>query len=111
MHRDIFQHRIYKGLIGPGSDSFGLPDEEEIISDYPLQRYFSAVLFPEKNFSATEEEDDATTLQSETEESNSLPMEKISVENGNDKPEEFKKGENTSEDESKVNQNHFNPNN
>ena len=44
-HRDTFQERLLKGLIGSGSDSFGLPDEEEILSDYPLQRYFSAVIF------------------------------------------------------------------
>lgn len=44
----IFRDTIRKGLIGPGSDVFGLPDEEEIISDFPLKRYYSGVLFPEK---------------------------------------------------------------
>ena len=62
-HRDTFQERLLKGLIGSGSDSFGLPDEEEILSDYPLQRYFSAVIFPEKKFSATESEEDELELQ------------------------------------------------
>ena len=46
--RDYFEDRIEKGLIGPGSDSWGLPDDIEIISDYPLIRYFSGILFPEK---------------------------------------------------------------
>lgn len=44
----IFRDKIKKGLIGPGSDIFGVPDEEEIISDFPLKRYYSGVLFPEK---------------------------------------------------------------
>lgn len=46
--RLIFKDTIHKGLIGPGSDIFGMGDNEEIISDYPLKRYYSAVLFPEK---------------------------------------------------------------
>lgn len=44
----IFKDTIRKGLIGPGSDIFGLDDNQEIISDYPLKRYYSAVLFPER---------------------------------------------------------------
>lgn len=111
MQRDIFQNRIYKGLIGPGSDSFGLPDEEEIISDYPLQRYFSAVIFPEKKFSTSEIEEDEAALIAETEEANALAPEEISSGTEKDETEEPKKEENTSEDESKVNQNHFHPNN
>lgn len=48
--RDRFQERIQKGMLGPGSDTWGLPDENEIISDdSPLQRYFTGVLFPEKS--------------------------------------------------------------
>jgi hypothetical protein len=111
MQRDIFQNRIYKGLIGPGSDSFGLPDEEEIISDYPLQRYLSAVIFPEKKFSTSEIEEDEAALIAETEEANALAPEEISSGTEKDETEEPKKEENTSEDESKVNQNHFHPNN
>ena len=49
--REYFEQRLEKGLIGPGSDSWGLPDEIEIISDYPLVRYFSGVIFPEKDYS------------------------------------------------------------
>jgi hypothetical protein len=47
--RQIFQDRIQRGMIGPGSDMWGLPDQEEIISEYPLPRYFSGVLFPNKS--------------------------------------------------------------
>lgn len=109
-NRDIFQERILKGLIGPGSDSFGLPDEEEILSDYPLQRYFSAIIFPEKKFFATENEKDEIELQTETEEANALLHEKIVTEAEKDVSEESKKEENV-EDENKANQNHFHPNN
>jgi len=109
-HRDTFQERLLKGLIGVGSDSFGLPDEEEILSDYPLQRYFSAVIFPEKKFSATESEEDELELQTETEETNNLTPEKVVAEIENDVTTEPKKEEST-EDENKANQNHFHPNN
>ena len=48
--RDIFQERIKKGLLGPGSDIFVTEKDksDEIISDYPLQRYYTGVLFPEQ---------------------------------------------------------------
>lgn len=109
-NRDTFQERLLKGLIGPGSDSFGLPDEEEIISDYPLQRYFTAVIFPEKKFSASESEEDEIELQKETEEANNLISEEAITEIKNDTDLEPEKEENTIE-ENKANQNHFYPNN
>lgn len=108
--RDTFQERIFKGLIGAGSDSFGLPDEEEILSDYPLQRYFSAVIFPEKKFSVTESEEEEIELQTETEEFNKLTTEDVVAKTENDVTEEPKKDE-RAEDENKANQNHFHPNN
>ncbi|MEM9888573.1 MAG: hypothetical protein AAF849_21940 [Bacteroidota bacterium] len=48
--RDIFQERIKKGLLGPGSDIFvnHSDSKSEIISDYPLQRYYTGAIFPEK---------------------------------------------------------------
>jgi len=51
--RNIFQERIKKGLLGPGSDVFvdnNIKDDRdnEIISDYPLQRYYTGILYPEK---------------------------------------------------------------
>ena len=109
-HRDTFQERLLKGLIGSGSDCFGLPDEEEILSDYPLQRYFSAVIFPEKKFSATESEEDELELQIETEEANNLIPEEVVTETENDVATEPKKEE-TTEEENTANQNHFHPNN
>ena len=46
--RQKFQDRVTKGMLGPGSDTWGVSESEEIISDYPLIRYFTGVLFPEK---------------------------------------------------------------
>ena len=51
-HRDTFYTEIEKGLIGPGSDIFEVDDKEELISDYPLNRYYSGILFPEKTFAS-----------------------------------------------------------
>lgn len=44
--RGKIQDRIKKGLLGPGSDIWGIPDNEEIISEFPLVRYYTGVLFP-----------------------------------------------------------------
>jgi len=46
--RLIFRDTIQKNLIGPGSDILISDVENEIISDYPLSRYFSGIVFPEK---------------------------------------------------------------
>jgi hypothetical protein len=46
--RLIFRDTIQKNLIGPGSDILISDVEHEIISDYPLSRYFSGIVFPEK---------------------------------------------------------------
>jgi hypothetical protein len=64
--RQLFQDRIKRGMIGPGSDMWGLPDEEEIISDYPLPRYFSGVLFPNKSVSPTQTEAEDAAGESES---------------------------------------------
>jgi hypothetical protein len=45
--RDLFQERIQTGLLGPGSDTWGLDPSFEIISDYPLIRYYTGILFPQ----------------------------------------------------------------
>ncbi len=47
--RLIFRDTIKKNLIGPGSDVFISDIENEIISDYPLSRYYSGILFPERD--------------------------------------------------------------
>ena len=71
-YRDSFYTEIQKGLIGTGSDIFGVPDNEELISDYPLNRYYSGILFPNKDFPAghpkSEEEIESSNNQAETDE-------------------------------------------
>ncbi len=73
-YRDAFYTEVQKGLIGTGSDIFGVPDREELISDYPLNRYYSGILFPHKDFSTatgnpiSEEEIESSNNLSETEE-------------------------------------------
>ena len=69
--REKFQQRISKGMIGPGSDSWGLPDEVEIIAgDTPLQRYFSGILFPESDIPKYKSQDeiDIADLKNESDE-------------------------------------------
>ena len=46
--RLIFRDTIKDNLIGPGSDVFLSDNEQEIISSYPLSRYYSGILFPER---------------------------------------------------------------
>lgn len=111
MQRDIFQNRIYKGLIGPGSDSFGLLEDEEIISDYPLQRYYSAIIFPEKTLCDTLEIEDDNQVREETEEANNSTSDDNNLDVQNNGDIEPPKEHHTSADENKVSQNHFNPNN
>lgn len=49
-NREIVIERIKKELIGPGSDMFQCKEDfsDEIIEGKPLQRYFSAILFPKQ---------------------------------------------------------------
>ena len=49
-NRNKIIDRIEKELIGPGSDIFLCDDDfsNEIIEGKPLQRYFSAILFPKQ---------------------------------------------------------------
>lgn len=71
-YRDSFYREVQKGLIGTGSDIFGVPDSEELISDYPLNRYYSGILFPHKDFPTgspvSEEQIESNSNQSETDE-------------------------------------------
>ncbi|GAB1452735.1 hypothetical protein MASR2M47_27910 [Draconibacterium sp.] len=90
--RLIFRDTIKNNLIGPGSDVFISIAEEEIISDYPLSRYFSGILFPEKEVEKPEEDtkgnNDDVNANAEIEDSvdDILPLEnEDSVSNSEDK--------------------------
>lgn len=70
--RDTFYNEIKNGLIGTGSDVFGVPASEELISDYPLNRYYSGILFPSKDFPTgspkSEEEIESSSNEADTNE-------------------------------------------
>lgn len=101
--RDKFTERIQKGLLGPGSDTFGLPDEEEIISDYPLQRYFTGVLFPERETLDSQSAVDDAQGQAETEKEDEEGNNKIdSIEDDNSHSEEPQKATSSSEEDDSL---------
>lgn len=108
--REIIQSRILKGMIGPGSDTWGLEDKEEIISDYPLQRYFSGIVFPDKTICKTIDEKENADAESdasiESKETNEEDIEK-------QKEVETKLSgiANPNDDELKISQNNFFPTN
>jgi len=114
--RDIFQERIKKGLLGPGSDIFVYEKDTngEIIADYPLQRYYTGVLFPEKQKVQTFDEEADADLNNETDKEEDEELEQGeenaesgSQENGIDK----KRKEPNEDDELKMSQNTFFPSN
>jgi len=117
--RDIFQERIKKGLLGPGSDIFVDIDEinEEIISDYPLQRYYTGVLFPERTRVTTQSEADENDLKNNLPEdkedgtniSKDESIEGVEPEKENDNRK--KKKEANEDDELRISQNTFFPSN
>ena len=65
--RLIFRDTIQDNLIGPGSDVFLSNNEQEIISNYPLSRYYSGILFPEREIEKEDSigENDNTNANSE----------------------------------------------
>jgi hypothetical protein len=108
--REIIQNRILKGMIGPGSDTWGVEDKEEIISDYPLQRYFSGIVFPDKTICKTIDEKENADAESDA-----------SIESKETNEEEIEKQKevdtklsgiaNPNDDELKISQNNFFPTN
>lgn len=65
--RLIFRDTIKDNLIGPGSDVFISDNENEIISDYPLSRYYSGILFPERDMEVSIGEKEAHDANAEIE--------------------------------------------
>lgn len=109
--RDKFQERIQKGMLGPGSDTWGLPDEEEIISDYPLQRYFTGVLFPEKSLVLSQSDLDSTEVENETPEGDESDELQYETESLNEDAEVINKPDIKEIEEYKISQNNFFPTN
>ena len=54
---EIFQETIQEQLLGPGSDIYSDDSTFEIISDYPLKRYYTGILFPERSLCSQGEAD------------------------------------------------------
>lgn len=48
-NRTYFVNHIKKYLIGPGANTFGIESREELFAGYPLNTYYSAILFPERD--------------------------------------------------------------
>lgn len=68
--RSIFRDTIKDNLIGPGSDVFISDNENEIISDYPLSRYYSGILFPERDMEVSIGEKETHDANAELEDDN-----------------------------------------
>ncbi|MFT4073254.1 MAG: helicase-related protein [Dysgonamonadaceae bacterium] len=68
--RLIFRDTIKNNLIGPGSDVFISDIENEIISDYPLSRYYSGILFPERDMEVSVGEKETNDANAEIEDDN-----------------------------------------
>jgi hypothetical protein len=68
--RLIFRDTIKNNLIGPGSDVFISDNENEIISDYPLSRYYSGILFPEREMEVSIGEKETHDANAEIEDDN-----------------------------------------
>ena len=111
--RQIFQERIRKGLLGPGSDIFVKEDEinEEIISNYPLQRYYTGILYPEKklikSFSELSEAEIEKEITDEDIENTQIDLKY----NDEDDHSPINLKDAYSDDEIKISQNNFFPTN
>lgn len=77
----IFQERIKKGLLGPGTDCIVYDDDirEEIITDYPLVRYFTGIIFPKRERLPSQNAEDDALLEAETADEEQYFEEQISV--------------------------------
>ncbi len=114
--RDLFQGRIRKGMLGPGSDVFVKKShiENEIIRNYPLQQYYTGILFPEKQRIASLDELADCLLESETDNEDEDLEDEIEQprEDLNDQNNGHDKGNKTeNDDEIKVSHSTFYPTN
>ncbi len=108
--RQTFQDRITKGMLGPGSDTWGVEDKEEIISDYPLIRYFTGVLFPEKTNSDSQLDSDTAEVENESGEYDELEESDIKKDIL-EIPDDANPAKENESEELKLSQNSFFPSN
>lgn len=50
--RDFFTTRLEHSLLGPGSDTYAGAPATEVLDDFPLQRYYTGILFPDRTAEA-----------------------------------------------------------
>lgn len=108
--RDSYSDFIEKGLLGPGSDVWGGEDIEETISDYPLIRYFTGILFPSKKKSISQADQDYNELESLLESDEYDEIEEIEDEFIKEHGD-YAEIQSIKENNFKVEQNNFFPNN
>jgi len=104
--RNQFQTRIKKGLLGAGSDSWGVNDSEELISDTPLNRYYTGVLFPQSGVPKSPQDEDKTSEEIEDQENSTEEKEYNTVESQYDDSKtdiELAKNDDDKEDERVIN--------
>ncbi|UOQ76541.1 hypothetical protein MUN84_18685 [Hymenobacter sp. 5516J-16] len=51
--REFFTSRLHQSLLGPGSDMYLGPAATEVLDDFPLQRYYTGILFPDREAEVT----------------------------------------------------------
>ena len=109
--RLIFRDTIKKNLIGPGSDVFISDIENEIISDYPLSRYYSGILFPERDMDVSIGEKETNDANAEIEDDD-LETETPETENTNeDSNEDIDKSKNVEPEKEYSEANQYFPTN
>lgn len=109
--RLIFRDTIQKNLIGPGSDVFISDIETEIISDYPLSRYYSGILFPERDIDVSIGEKETNDANAEIEDDD-LETETPETENTNeDSNEDIDKSKNVEPEKEYSEANQYFPTN
>lgn len=109
--RLIFRDTIQNNLIGPGSDVFVSDSENEIISDYPLSRYYSGILFPERDVETSIGEKEANDANAEIEDDNLETDFEQTNEGDNDFDEDVDKSKNVEPEKEYQEANQYFPTN
>ncbi|WP_374440286.1 helicase-related protein [Epilithonimonas sp.] len=109
--RLIFRDTIQNNLIGPGSDVFVSDAENEIISDYPLSRYYSGILFPERDMATSIGEKETIDANAELEDGDLEENVTLLDENNETNQEEINKAINTEPEKEYSEANQYFPTN
>lgn len=58
--REIIKNIVIKQLFGPSNDTFLSDEDNEIINDYPLNKYFTGIIFPKLDTKENQNFDDSS---------------------------------------------------